>query len=570
MPGADRHGVGRVMKSPATPPPPSPAERGTAVEGLHAVRPLRERDGSPGPRSFRATTMQQAVADLHERKRRALDDVDLRARDRYRATGKLTARERVELLLDEGTFVELNAFSQHRATDFDMAAKRTSGDGVITGWGTVDGRTVVVYAHDSRVFGGALGEVFANKIHAVMDLAESIGASIVGLMDGGGARIQEGVVALAGFGGVFRRNVRASGVIPQVSVILGACAGGAVYSPALTDFVVMVRATAGMYITGPDVIRAVTGETVTKEDLGGAEVHGARTGVATLVYEDEVSALEGVRYLLSFLPSNNQELAPRLDPDDDPARGCDELLTIVPVDERSPYDMRAVIESIVDNGEYLELQESWAANIVCAFARLDGHVVGIVGNQPSVLAGALDIDASEKAARFVRTCDAFNIPLVTLVDVPGFLPGTTQEHNGIIRRGAKLLFAYCEATVPRIQVIVRKAFGGAYIVMDSKSIGADLSIAWPSNQIAVMGAAGAADVVFRREIAGSADPGRRREELIEQYENVLLNPYVAAQRGLVDDVIDPAETRAMLVRALSMLRAKRDERPPRKHGNIPL
>jgi acetyl-CoA carboxylase carboxyltransferase component len=332
----------------------------------------------------------------------------------------------------------------------------------------------------------------------------------------------------------------------------------------------MVQDTAGMYITGPDVIRAVTGEAVTKDDLGGAHVHGTRTGVATLVYEDEVSALEGVRYLLSFLPSNNQELPPRRTPEDDPARGCDELLTIVPFDERSPYDMRGVIEAIVDDGEYLEVQESWAANIVCAFARLDGDVVGIVGNQPSVLAGALDIDASEKAARFVRTCDAFNIPLVTLVDVPGFLPGTAQEHNGIIRRGAKLLYAYCEATVPRIQVILRKAFGGAYIVMDSKSIGADLSLAWPSNQIAVMGAAGAADVVFRREIAASDDPARRRDELIEQYEDVLLNPYVAAQRGLVDDVIDPAETRQVLVRALSMLRTKRDERPPRKHGNMPL
>lgn len=556
------------MNSSAISPVSSPTVRPIPTERLHTVGPAV---GTPrSPRSPRPGTMREAVADLADRKRRAMDDVDLRARDRYRGTGKLTARERVELLLDEGTFVELNPFSQHRATAFGMDARRPAGDGVVTGWGTVDGRTVCIYAHDSRVFGGALGEVFAQKIHAVMDLAESIGAPIVGLNDGGGARIQEGVTALAGFGGVFSRNVRASGVIPQVSVILGACAGGAVYSPALTDFVVMVEDTASMYITGPEVIRAVTSEAVTKEDLGGAAVHGSRTGVATFVYEDEVSALDGVRYLLSFLPPNNQELPPRVEPDDDPTRRCDALLRIVPVDERTPYDMRSVIEEIADDGEFLEVQESWAANIVCGFARLDGDVVGIVANQPSVLAGVLDIDASEKAARFVRTCDAFNVPLITLVDVPGFLPGTAQEHNGIIRRGAKLLFAYCEATVPRIQVIVRKAFGGAYIVMDSKAIGADLSIAWPANQIAVMGAAGAADVVFRREIAAAADPARRREELVEQYEDVLLNPYVAAERGLVDDVIDPADTRRVLIRALSMLRSKRDDRPVRKHGNMPL
>ncbi len=534
---------------------------------LHAVPAGRS---VPAPRHTAPASLRESVERLAERRTRAEADIDQRARDRHAASGKLEPRERLERLLDDGTFVELNQFSRHRASGLGMDRRRPDGDGVVTGWGTVEGRTVFVYAHDARVFGGALGEVFAEKIHAVMDLAESIGAPIIGLNDGGGARIQEGVAALAGFGGVFRRNVRASGVIPQISIVLGSCAGGAVYSPALTDFVFMVKDAASMYITGPDVIRAVTSEDVTKEALGGAEVHGERTGVATFVCDDEQDAFDGVRYLLSFLPANNNEAPPEYDCTDDVERRCEELVDLVPLHERTPYDMREVIEHIVDDGEYLEVHETWARNIVCVFARLAGKVVGIVGNQPMALAGVLDIDASEKAARFVRTCDAFNIALVTLVDVPGFLPGTDQEHGGIIRRGAKLLYAYCEASVPRVQVIVRKAFGGAYIVMDSKSIGTDVSFAWPGNQIAVMGAAGAADIIFRREIAAAADPEQRRAELVEEYADKLLDPYAAAERGLVDDVIDPADTRRVLIRALAMLGTKRDDRPSRKHGNIPL
>ena len=539
-----RHGSGRTLKAVPAPPyaPPKNPKR----------------------------SLRDCVEHLATQRRLAETDVEQRADERHRARGKLTARERIDLLLDAGSFVELNLFVRHRATGFGMERLRPSGDGVISGWGTIDGRTVFVYAHDARVFGGALGETFAEKIHHVMDLAESMGAPIIGLNDGGGARIQEGVTALAGFGGVFRRNVRASGVIPQISLIQGACAGGAAYSPALTDYVFMVKDTANIYITGPDVVRAVTGEEITHEELGGSRTHTERTGVAAFVADDEESAISDVRYLLSFLPSNNKEMPPVFAAGDDPERGCEELLDIVPAEERTPYDMRAVIEVIVDDGDFLEVHEAWARNIVCAFGRIDGHVVGVVGNQPSVLAGALDIDASEKAARFVRTCDAFNIPIITLVDVPGFLPGTQQEHSGIVRRGAKLLYAYCEATVPRIQVIVRKAFGGAYIVMDSKSIGSDLSLAWPSNQIAVMGADGAADIIFRREIAAANDPSRRRAELVEDYSQALLNPYVAAERGLVDDVIDPVDTRRVLVKALAMLRNKRGESPTRKHGNIPL
>lgn len=514
--------------------------------------------------------MRSTTEQLADRRRCAEGDVDSKADERHRARGKLPARERIERLLDDRSFVELNLWVRHRASGFGMESKRPSGDGVISGWGTIDGRTVFIYAHDARVFGGALGETFAEKIHSVMDHAESVGAPVIALNDGGGARIQEGVVALAGFGGVFRRNVRASGVIPQISIIQGACAGGAAYSPALTDYVVMIRDQSNLFITGPDVVRAVSGEEITQEELGGSRTHSERTGVAAFVCDDEQAAFDDVRYLLSFLPSNNKEMPPVFAAADDPDRNCDDLLDLVPVDERTPYDMRKVIEVIMDDGDYLEVHEAWARNIVCALARLDGHVVGIVGNQPSVLAGALDIDASEKAARFVRTCDAFNIPLITLVDVPGFLPGTQQEHNGIVRRGAKLLYAYCEASVPRIQVIVRKAFGGAYIVMDSKSIGTDLSLAWPSNQIAVMGPAGAADIIFRREIASAPNPDLRRRELTDDYAEALLNPYVAAERGLVDDVIDPADTRRVLIRSLTMLRGKRAEVPARKHGNIPL
>ena len=517
-----------------------------------------------------ANSMRERVEALRARRDEARHAVDPRAAQRHRARGKLTARERIDLLLDPGSFTELDVFTQHRASGFGLEDTRPAGDGVVTGWGTVDGRTVVVFAHDARVFGGALGETFARKIHKVLDLAESTGAPVIGLNDGGGARIQEGIDALAGFGRLFARNVRASGVIPQISVVLGSCAGGAVYSPALTDFVFMVEGTANMFITGPDVVRAATGEDVTTDELGGAALHGAKTGVAAFVEQDEETCLELVRYLLSFLPSHNQELPPTVESADPPDRRCDELLEIVSTDERRPYDIRRVIESIVDDGEYLETHAAWAPNVVCALARLDGEVVGIVGNQPMVLAGVLDIDASEKAARFVRMCDSFNIPLVTLVDVPGFLPGVEQEHNAIIRRGAKLLYAYCEATVPRVQVVLRKAFGGAYIVMDSKSIGADLSFAWPSNQIAVMGAAGATNIIHRKELAAADDPEQRRRELEAEYTETLLDPFVAAERGLVDDVIDPAETRHVLVRALAMLRNKRDVQPIRKHGNGPL
>jgi methylmalonyl-CoA decarboxylase subunit alpha len=560
-------------------------EAGGAVEAAAAGRPgtagRQVAAGSEAParasagRSLSAaaaqpSTMQERLADLAARRAAAEDGVDQAATERLRGQGKLTARERVELLLDPGTFTELNLFAEHRATGFGMENSHPPGDGVITGWGAIDGRTVAVFAHDARVRGGALGEMFAAKIHRILDLAESIGAPVIGLNDGGGARIQEGVAALAGFGGLFARNVRTSGVIPQISVVLGSCAGGAVYSPALTDFVFMVDGTANMFITGPDVVQAVTGEKVTREELGGAGTHARRTGVASFIADDEESCLEQVRELLSYLPSNNQELPPAVASSDDPDRRCERLNQIVPANDRVPYDMHSVIEEIVDDGEYLEVHRHWARNIVCALARLDGKVVGIVGNQPAVLAGALDIDASEKGARFVRTCDAFNIPLVTLVDVPGFLPGVEQEHNAIIRRGAKLLFAYCEATVPRVQLIVRKAFGGAYIVMDSKSIGSDLSFAWPANQTAVMGAAGAANIIFRKELMAAADPELLFKQRTREYTSTLLHPYAAAQRGHVDDVIDPADTRRILIRSLAMLRNKRDLQPVRKHANEPL
>ncbi|MEN3359891.1 MAG: hypothetical protein V7637_3873, partial [Mycobacteriales bacterium] len=410
----------------------------------------------------------------------------------------------------------------------------------------------------------------AAKIHKIMDLAEAAGAPLISLNDGAGARIQEGVTGLAGYGGIFQRNVRSSGVIPQISVMLGPCAGGATYSPALTDAVFMVRGTAQMFITGPDVVAAATGENVTHEQLGGADVHATTSGVATFVYDDEASCLHDVRYLMSLLPANNQELPPVVTSTDPADRRNDALLDLVPADPQRSYDMRAVLAEVVDDGELLEFHEHWAGNIICALARLDGHVVGIIANQPLVLAGVLDISASEKAARFVQTCDAFNIPLLTFVDVPGFLPGTAQEHGGIIRHGAKLLYAYCAATVPRIQLIVRKAYGGSYIVMDSRSIGADLSFAWPVNEIAVMGADGAANVIFRKEIAASADPAATRMELIEDYREKLMHPYYAAERGLVDNVIDPRLTRLTLARSLTMLRAKQAPTAFRKHGNPPV
>jgi len=514
--------------------------------------------------------MRARLAELREVQESARGGPGGTAADLQHAKGKLTVRERLDLLFDEGTFTELEPLRRHRAHGFGLEDRRPYTDGVVTGWGRVFGRKVFVFAHDFRIFGGSLGEAHAEKIHKLMDLAEATGAPLVGLSDGAGARIQEGVTALAGYGGIFRRNARASGVIPQISVILGPCAGGATYSPALTDFVFMVRGTSQMYITGPDVVQAVTGEKITHDGLGGAQVHAAISGAAAFICEDEADCLEQVRNLLSLLPSNNRELPPVLETTDAADRRCEALLDLVPVEPNRSYDMRAVIEQIVDDGETTEVHATWATNVVCMLARLDGRVVGIVANQPASLAGALDIHASEKAAGFVQTCDAFNIPLITLVDVPGFLPGSDQEHGGIIRHGAKLLYAYCTATVPRIQVIVRKAYGGAYIVMDSRSIGADLSFAWPTNEIAVMGAEGAANVIFRREIAASEDPAGVRGRRIEEYRRELMHPYYAAERGLVDDVIDPATTREVLARSLSMLESKHLVLPARKHGNLPL
>jgi acetyl-CoA carboxylase carboxyltransferase component len=489
---------------------------------------------------------------------------------RQHERGKLTARERLARLLDPDSFVELDMLARHRAHGFGIENTRPLTDGVITGWGTIDGRKVFVFAQDFTVFGGALGEVFAEKIHKVMDLAASVGAPMIGLNDGAGARIQEGVVSLDAYGGIFFRNVKASGVIPQISVILGPCAGGAVYSPAITDFVFMVKETSHMFITGPDVVKTVTGEDVSQEELGGAMTHASKSGVATFVADSEEECLEQVRYLVSFLPQNNLEDPPYLAPSDDPRRRCEDIVSLIPDVATKAYDMKAVIRQVVDDGEFFEVHAYWAPNIVCGFARLDGYVVGIVGNQPQVLAGTLDIEASEKSARFVRLCDAFNVPLVTFVDVPGFLPGTDQEHGGIIRHGAKLLYAYCESTVPRVQIITRKAYGGAYVVMNSKSIGADLAFAWPSAEIAVMGSQGAVNVIFRKDIESAADPAQRRAELIEEYAERFANPYIAAERGYVDDVIDPRDTRAVLIRSLAMLRTKREQLPQRKHGNLPL
>ncbi|MFI0421579.1 acyl-CoA carboxylase subunit beta [Spongiactinospora sp. 9N601] len=517
--------------------------------------------------------MRGRVEELAGLKERVAEGPGAKSTAAQHAKGKLTARERIDLLFDKDSFTEIEPFRRHRARGFGLEDKRPYSDGVVTGWGEVNRRKVFVYAHDFRMFGGALGEAHAEKIHKLLDLAEATGAPVVGLCDGAGARIQEGVTALAGYGGIFQRNARMSGVVPQINVIMGPCAGGAAYSPALTDFVFMVRGTAQMFITGPDVVQAVTGAQVTHAELGGADVHASVSGVAAFAYDDEEECLAAVRDLLGYLPANNRELPPDESPADflsDPAgRRNDRLLDLVPADPSRAYDMREVIEEIVDHGDFMEVHAAWATNVICAFARLGGRVAGIVASQPASLAGVLDIDASTKAARFVQTCDAFNIPLLTLVDVPGFLPGVEQEHGGIIRHGAKLLYAYCNATVPRIQMILRKAYGGAYIVMDSRSIGADLSYAWPTNEIAVMGAEGAANVIFRREIAAAADPEAVRAERIAEYRRELMHPYHAAERGLVDDVVDPADTRRTLIRALEMLAAKHQPLPSRKHGNPP-
>ncbi|WKZ83313.1 MAG: acyl-CoA carboxylase subunit beta [Acidimicrobiia bacterium] len=509
-----------------------------------------------------------------ERLRRLRDEHDhagsSRAVDKQHEAGKMTAGERIEALLDKGSFVELDMFVRHRARGFGIEDQRPPGDAVITGWGTIDGRQVFVFAEDFTVFGGSLGEAVSEKICKVMDLAMDTGAPLIGLKDSGGARIQEGVFALDGYGKIFRRNVRASGVIPQISVIMGPCAGGAVYSPAITDFVYQVEGTSHLFITGPDVIKAVTGEDVTFDELGGAGSHSTMSGVTHFVASDGRQALEEVRYLLSFLPQNNMEAAPFFTPSDLPDRMDEGLTTIVPDSPNQPYDMTDLIALVVDDGEFYEVHQHFAPNISVGFARLDGYSVGIVGNNPAFLAGTLDIDASVKAARFVRFCDAFNIPIVSFVDVPGFLPGVGQEHGGIIRHGAKLLYAYCEATVPRITVITRKAYGGAYVVMNSRSVGADIAFAWPTAEIAVMGAQGAVNIIHRREIAAADDQDAARAGLIADYEAAFSNPYVAAERGLIDEVIEPRETRVRLIQALEMLRTKRVTLPPKKHGNVPL
>src|SRR5829696_3341619 len=513
--------------------------------------------------------MQERIAELQERRDSAIHAGSERAVERQHAKGKLLARERIDYLLDEGSFHELDQLARHRAHEAGLE-DRPYTDGVITGWGTVEGRRVFVFSQDFTVFGGALGEVFAEKIHKLMDLALKTGAPLVGLNDGAGARIQEGVVSLASYGGIFRRNVQSSGVIPQISVILGPCAGGAVYSPAMTDFIFMVRESSHMFITGPDVVKTVTGEDVTLEELGGAMSHGSKSGVATFVAADEKSCLDDVRYLLSFLPQNNMEEPPLVDPSDDPERLCESLRDLVPDDPQKPYDMRDVIARVVDDEEFFEVHEHFAKNIVCGFSRLDGYPVGIVGNQPAFLAGVLDIEASEKAARFVRTCDCYNIPILTFTDVPGFLPGTDQEWNGIIRHGAKLLYAFTEATVPKLTVVTRKAYGGAYDVMNSKHMLADYNVAWPTAEVAVMGPEGAVNIIYRKDIASSPTPDERRQKLINDYRAHFANPYSAAERGYIDDVIEPRQTRPKLIKALRMLESKRVAQPKRKHGNIPL
>ena len=507
------------------------------------------------------------LAELREQARHAGSE---RAVARQREQGKLLARERVERLLDPGSFFELDRYVRHRESNFGMLERRPYGDAVVTGYGTIFGRKVFVFSQDFTVFGGSLSEVFAEKICKVMDLAAKFGCPLIGINDSGGARIQEGVVSLAGYAEIFWRNVQASGVIPQISLIMGPTAGGAVYSPAMTDFVLMVEGSSYMFITGPDVVKTVTGEEVTFEELGGAATHAAKSGVAHFIAPDEEACLEDARYLLSFLPQNNVDPPPYAEPTDPAGREDAELDSAIPDDPAKPYDMKSVISRVVDDGDFLEVHERWAENIVCCFARLNGYPVGVVGNQPRALAGVLDIDSSTKAARFVRTCDAFNMPLVTFVDVPGFLPGTTQEWGGIIRHGAKLLYAYCEATVPKLAVITRKAYGGAYDVMSSKHIRADFNFAWPTAEVAVMGPEGAVNIVFRKQIEEAPDPEARRAELIEAYRSQFANPYAAAERGYVDDVIEPRRTRPVLIDALETALTKRERRPPRKHGNIPL
>jgi propionyl-CoA carboxylase beta chain len=517
------------------------------------------------------------LAEFERRVQEATHAGSERAVEKQHAAGKMTARERIEVLLDPGSFTEFDEFARHRSTVFGMEAKQPFGDGVVTGYGTVDGRPVAIFSQDVTVFGGSLGEVYGEKIVKILDFAMKNGCPVVGINEGGGARIQEGVVSLGLYGEIFLRNVHASGVIPQISLVMGPAAGGHVYSPALTDFIVMVDKTSQMFITGPDVVKTVTGEDVTLEELGGARTHNTKSGVAHYLADDEADALDYVKALLSYLPSNNLDPLPVIEvaPVDTvlPEALTDEDLeldTFIPDAANTPYDMHTVLEHVLDDGEFLEVQALFAPNIVVGFGRIEGRPVGVVANQPTQFAGTLDIDASEKAARFVRTCDAFNVPVLTFVDVPGFLPGTSQEWEGIIRRGAKLIYAYAEATVPKITVITRKAYGGAYDVMGSKHLGADLNVAWPTAQVAVMGAQGAVGVLYRKEIAQAKDPDARRADLITEYEDALLSPYIAADRGYVDAVIPPSHTRVQITKALRVLANKRQTLPPKKHGNIPL
>lgn len=507
-------------------------------------------------------TVQEKIEDMEARKEHIREGGGAARIERQHARGKHTARERLEMLFDEDSFVELDMFVKHRCTYFGMEKKDLPGDGIVTGYGTVNGRLVYAYAQDFTVSGGSLGQAHAHKIWKVQDLALKNGAPCIGINDSGGARIQEGIDALSGFGGIFFRNTAASGVVPQISVIMGPCAGGAVYSPAITDFIFMVKETSQMFITGPAVIETVTGEKVTQEELGGAVAHNEKSGVAHFACENEEECFEKIRELLSFLPSNNLETAPETEPTDDPSRQDEELDSIIPDNPNMPYDMKDVIRHIVDNGAFFEIQELYATNIIIGYARVDGRVVGVVANQPKVMAGCLDVNASDKAARFVRFCDSFNIPLLTLVDVPGFLPGVDQEHTGIIRHGAKMLFAYSEATVPKVTVITRKAYGGAYIAMCCRELGADQVMAWPTAEIAVMGPSGAANIIFRK------DPDK--EARTEEYKRDFANPYIAAERGYVDMIIEPSETRPMVITAFNALANKRETRPARKHANIPL
>jgi len=553
---------------------PSGAVLTSVLSRLMAASPDMAAPGAedPAPGADIHTTAGK-LADLRRRDD-AVHAAGAAAIERQHAKGRKSARERIETLLDPGSFMELDEYSRHRSTNFGMDANRPLGDGVVTGFGTVDGRPVCVFSQDVTVFGGALGEVYGEKIVKIQDFAMKTGCPLIGINEGGGARIQEGVVSLGLYGEIFMRNVRASGVIPQISMIMGAAAGGHVYSPALTDFVVMVDQTSQMFVTGPDVIKTVTGEDVSLEDLGGGRVHNTKSGVAHYLGADEDDALEYVKALLSYLPSNNMDPLPVIDgAQADPAElaaGDPALDALVPDAASQPYDMHTVIEHVADDGDFLEVQALFAPNIITGFSRVEGRPVGIVANQPMQLGGTLNIDASEKAARFVRTCDAFNIPVLTFVDVPGFLPGVDQEYQGIIRRGAKLIYAYAEATVPKITIVTRKAFGGAYDVMGSKHLGADINLAWPTAQVAVMGAQGAVNIVYRRELAAADDPDARRAELIADYEDTLLNPYIAAERGYIDSVIPPSQTRPEVVKALRLLANKRETLPPKKHGNIPL